>query len=226
MSVHDETWDRPICEYCGEYIKYGQKTHHGLQICSEQHMRSAKVTWQPEPIENKILNIDFNDYSPPDFDEWFMGFVYQAARKSKDPKTKIGAVLVKNNEPIAICYNGFPRKVNDSIERYNDRELKRQMVCHAEENTGYLAAKRGVSTIGATLYTQGIPCNECTKGLINMEISEVVCHKQWPNLIHNENWVKSIEISKIMLEEAEIKIRWLDKVLGVKGYLDGKIINV
>lgn len=53
-------------------------------------------------LEKNIIPVDFQDYSVPDFDEWFMGFVYQAARKSKDPKTKIGAVLVKNNEPIAI----------------------------------------------------------------------------------------------------------------------------
>lgn len=28
MSVHDETWDRPICNYCNKTIKYGEKSLH------------------------------------------------------------------------------------------------------------------------------------------------------------------------------------------------------
>jgi dCMP deaminase len=172
-----------------------------------------------ETIIDSYVGID-------NFDEWFMNFVYLAARKSKDPKTKIGAVLVKNNEPIAICYNGFPRGVKDSPERYHDRELKRRMVCHAEENVTYLAAKRGVSTVGATLYTQGVPCSECTKGLINAEISKIIVHKQWPNLMHSPEWVSSIELSHVMLKEAGVEVLSFDRVLGTKGFLDGKVIEV
>ena len=28
MSVEDETWDRPICDYCHKEIKYGDKSLH------------------------------------------------------------------------------------------------------------------------------------------------------------------------------------------------------
>lgn len=28
MSIHDETWDRPICNYCKKTIKYGESLDH------------------------------------------------------------------------------------------------------------------------------------------------------------------------------------------------------
>jgi hypothetical protein len=33
MSVHDETWDRPICSHCGYEIKYGEKLRHKNGKC-------------------------------------------------------------------------------------------------------------------------------------------------------------------------------------------------
>lgn len=189
-------------------------------------MRSKFGTYIPEIIENNIIPIDFNNYTPPDWDSWFMEHVYLAAKKSRDPKTKIGAVLVKDNKIISTGFNGFCIGVRDLSERYNCRETKHSFVAHAESNSILSAARFGISTLGSILYSQGVVCHECCKSIIQGGVKELVVHKQWPNLVHNENWVKSIEISKIMLEEAGVKIRWLDKVLGVKGYLDGKIINV
>jgi dCMP deaminase len=235
MSVNDETWDK--CGYCLK-TKKSWHYYHGRDGCmihspiKLKNIIKHEEAWLKNTLEDaKEAKTHWptwaNNYCEIDnFDEWFMNFVYLAARKSKDPKTKIGAVLVHNNEPVAICYNGFPKGVKDNPDRYNDRELKRKMVCHAEENTTYLAAKRGVSTVGSTLYTQGIPCSECTKGLINAEISKIIVHKQWPNLIHSPEWVNSIELSKLMLNEAGIIIECLDKILGTKGFLDGKVIEV
>lgn len=33
MSVEDETWDRPICEFCKKTIPYGAKHKHANGIC-------------------------------------------------------------------------------------------------------------------------------------------------------------------------------------------------
>jgi len=169
---------------------------------------------------------EFKDYIVPCWDSWFMEHTYLAARKSRDPKTKIGAVLVKDKKIISTGFNGFPIGVEDLDERYQDRITKHDFVAHAESNCILTAARFGISTCGSTLYTQGIACNECCKAVIQGGVKELVVHKQWPNLVHNENWVKSINISKIMFKEAGVEIRILDKVLGVKGYLDGKIIEV
>lgn len=161
-----------------------------------------------------------------DWAEFFMRHVYLASYKSKDPRTKIGAVLVRDNRIISNGYNGFPCHVLDLDNRYSNKEDKYKFICHAEFNSVLQCARFGTSSFGSTLYSQGIPCAECVKAIIQGGIKEIVCHKQWPNLTHSDNWVKSIEISKIMLGEAGIEIRWLDKVLGIKGFLDGKEIDV
>lgn len=33
MSVHDETWDRPICNFCEKEIPYGEKREHRNGTC-------------------------------------------------------------------------------------------------------------------------------------------------------------------------------------------------
>ncbi len=156
----------------------------------------------------------------------FMRQVYDWADLSKDPRTKIGAILVKNDVPISNGYNNFPRKVLDLRSRYENKEEKYKYIVHAERNAIYNAAKLGHSTDGAILYTQGIPCAECMQGVINAGIVKVVCHKQWPNLTHSEAWVKSTEISNQMMKEAGIILEWLDKPLNVTGFLDGKELHI
>jgi dCMP deaminase len=58
------------------------------------------------------------DYTPPSWDEVFFQDVYKMASKSKDPRTKIGAVLVApGNLPLMQSYNGIVMGVNDLPER-------------------------------------------------------------------------------------------------------------
>ena len=145
------------------------------------------------------------------WDEVFMRGVYNISWKSKDPKTKIGAILVRDNIPIVQCFNGFPRKIKDD-NRYLDRDLKRRMVAHAEANTILVSARLGKSTDNTICYTQGVPCSSCCISLIQGGVSEIVVHKQWPNLTHSPEWISSINLSKEMLNEAGIQIRVVDKV--------------
>lgn len=159
------------------------------------------------------------------WDEYFMRHVYLAASKSKDPRTKIGAVLVKDGVVISEGFNGMPRGVIDSVERYSDRETKYQYVVHGEHNSILNAARLGISTLDATMYTQGIPCNECAKCIIQAGIFKVVCHECWPNM-DSPNWKKAVEITKSMFSEANIETEWFHKPLGLKGFVDGKIIDI
>jgi len=44
MSVHDETWDRPLCNYCKESIRHGQKSLHSKGACLVTHyMEDGKM---------------------------------------------------------------------------------------------------------------------------------------------------------------------------------------
>lgn len=159
-------------------------------------------------------------------DEAFMRQVYLVAERSKDPKTKIGAVLVKDGNLFSSGFNGFPRKVKDLNSRYQDRDLKHKMVCHAEHNSILSAARNGISCLNSVLYTQGVPCNECCKAIIQAGVIEIIIHKQWPNLIHNEKWVEATRITEIMCKESGVKISSLNKILNIEGILDGKPVRV
>ena len=83
----------------------------------------------------------------------FFRLANEVATWSKDPSTKVGAVIVgENKQIISQGYNGFPRGVDDTEERYNNREIKYKMVVHAEMNAILNALYNGSSVKGATLY--------------------------------------------------------------------------
>lgn len=132
---------------------------------------------------------------------------------SKDPSTKVGAVLV--NYDIGqefIGYNGFPRGVEDLPERYEDRELKYKLVVHAEVNA---ILKAGNLARGSSLYVYpsfSFPpiCNECAKVAIQAGISEIVGFKPDLNDPRVQRWLNSISVSKTMFEEAGIPWRELE----------------
>jgi len=165
------------------------------------------------------------DYTPPSWDVWFMKQAYLVAEKSKDPSTKIGSVIVKDNHIISSGFNGFPIGVNDTQERYNDREAKYKFVVHSEANAVLSAARFGTATIGTTLYTQALPCHDCAKCIIQGGIRNIVVHKKWPQMSHS-NWVESMKISGIMLHESGVEIKYLDEYLNVLAYLNGKVHQV
>jgi dCMP deaminase len=173
---------------------------------------------------------EFNNYLPPTWDELFMGKVYEIASKSKDPRTKIGAVLVKNGYAPLEGFNGICRGVNDIPERMV-RPEKYHWMEHAERNVINMAAKFGISTENGILYTQGMLCVDCARGVVNCGIVEIVLHKQWEDISTQIStvgrpWAEHYFRSKTMFDEAGITVRYLDCKLGKTGYLDGKSFNV
>lgn len=160
------------------------------------------------------------------WDEFFMHQVYLVASKSKDTRTRIGAVLVKDRRVISQGYNGICMSVNDNCPERYERPIKYLYFAHAEANSIFSCARFGISSLGSTLYTQGTPCANCAQAVIQAGISKIVIHKQWPNLFHSEKWVESINISNKMLKEANVAIELLDQELNTKGFLDGNEIYV
>lgn len=122
---------------------------------------------------------------------------------SKDPSTKVGAIVVGHNgEILSQGYNGFPRKIKDTDYRLNNRSEKYKYIIHAEMNAIFNASLNGVSLQNASIYIYGLPiCHECAKGIIQVGIKKVIIHKQI-----KDNWQESCQIAQEMLIEAGIKI--------------------
>ena len=175
------------------------------------------------PVAGIVHGSPFPNYRPPSWDAWFMGMVYDTARKSKDPSTKIGAVIVKDKRPILFGYNGLPRKVKDLPERMV-RPLKYKWTEHGERNAIYCGARFGIATEATTMFTQAIPCTDCARGIINSGIMKLVVHKQTEDLFNkHDQWISDCLLSRIMFEEAGIELQFLDEPLGKWSFVDGKV---
>jgi len=137
------------------------------------------------------------------WDQRYLALAKEVSTWSKDPSTQVGAVTVgSKKEVLSQGFNGFPRGIRDSDERYNDRETKYKLVVHAEMNAIYNATYSGTSLDGATLYVYGLPiCSECAKGIIQVGIDKVIATRPAD---YNEKWDDSIKDAKALFKEAEV----------------------
>ena len=109
-------------------------------------------------------------------DKWHIRFLRmtlnEVAQWSKDPKEKVGCVIVSpDRREVAFGYNGFPKGIADSDDRLNDQDKKTALTVHAELNA-ILNARRDLT--GWTLYTTKAPCLACAKAIIQAGIGQVV----------------------------------------------------
>jgi dCMP deaminase len=136
------------------------------------------------------------------WDERFLGLAQHVSTWSKDPRTKVGAVLVnETNQVLSVGYNGFPRGVFDLEARYEDRPTKLMFVAHAERN----ALDNAVDVKGATLYSTLFPCTDCAKGIIQRGIKRVVTTE--PSETQHTRF--NCNISEKMFEEAGVEVDFI-----------------
>lgn len=133
----------------------------------------------------------------------YLDMAKEVATWSKDPSVKVGAVAVgSKGQILSQGYNGFPRGIKDTDDRYNDREEKYKYVVHGEMNAIYNACHNGVALEGATLYVVGLPvCSECAKGIIQVGITKVIM--EHPKDI-SETWRTSMKTTEKMFREASV----------------------
>ena len=142
------------------------------------------------------------------WDEYFLLIADTVRQKSKDPSSKIGAVIVnKDHSVLSTGFNGFPRGINETIGARWVRPDKYKYVAHAESNAIFNACKTGVALEGSTLYLLGMgppaaPCTECAKAIIQSGIKRVVGRGYKPV---PENWEGDFEFSLALLKEAGVE---------------------
>jgi len=134
-------------------------------------------------------------------DHWSERFLLLAkhvAQWSKDPSTRVGAVIVDDlRHVVSVGYNGFPRGIKDD-HRLTVREEKYPLVVHAEANAILNAT---VPVRGCHLYLWPFPpCSECAKLIIQSGI--LMVHA--PKALIPQRWAMDVNRANLTLLEADI----------------------
>lgn len=129
----------------------------------------------------------------PTWDEFFMGLALTVSKRSVDPRTQVGAVVVDRDRIIiGLGYNGFPRGCDDEALPLEAPD-KYDYIAHAEANA---LANCSVRPRGCCLYATLETCNTCAMLIINNQIAEVVY------LIEREH-----PAARLMFRQAGVKLR-------------------
>lgn len=138
----------------------------------------------------------------------FLNLAEYISTWSKDPSTKVGAVITSGkNKIISHGYNGFPPGVRDTEERLNNRELKYPLTVHAEKNAIAFADK---SLHDATMYVTRIPCTPCAAYIIANEVGSIVCPLPEKDEFM-DRWIKDAMLSAEIFRESGTLFYCYDK---------------
>lgn len=142
------------------------------------------------------------------WDNFFLGMADHMATASKDPSTKVGAVIVRPDLSVAsVGFNGFARSMADTPELYDNREEKYSRIIHGEMNA-ILNAHGSVD--GCTLYTVPFaPCERCAVMVIQAGIKRVVAPTLPDRL--KERWSDSLQRAAEFFAEAGVEFVLIDR---------------
>ena len=122
---------------------------------------------------------------------------------SKDPSTKVGCVIVDDEQRVrSVGWNGFPRGVDDKESRLTNREIKLLLTVHAEANAVASAARQGVPLAGCTAYVTH-PCRSGCMGLLAQAGITKVVHVGRPL---RAGWEMSQDAAAKIATEARVKV--------------------
>lgn len=138
------------------------------------------------------------------WDQRFIDLAQHISTWSKDPSTKVGAVIVQDKVVVGMGYNGFPAGVEDNPDLYADRAEKLKRVVHAEANA---IIEAGQDCGNATLYVYPLfTCNECAKLVIQSGIRRVVYDGSLWRKNCRDEWKESFDVAMEMYEEAGVQV--------------------
>ena len=133
---------------------------------------------------------------------WFQ-LVDLVSTWSKDPSTKVGAVIIPEDGDCPIIgWNGFARGVHDFPERYEDRAIKYPLTVHAELNAIINAAANGVNIKRGTIYVSAFPCDGCANAIVQARLKTVIYKPMDEAFL--ERWGEKIKISRLILSEGGV----------------------
>ena len=147
---------------------------------------------------------------PLNKDLFYMAIALLSSKRSKDPSTRVGATIVKDDRIIGIGYNGFPKGICDSKLPWSKdntkpfHEQKYPYSHHAEMNATTNRTTEDVR--GAKIYTTLHPCDRCSPILSQYGISEVY---------YNLNQYEGTELfdkAKNWLKQSGVKVKKIQTI--------------
>jgi dCMP deaminase len=134
-----------------------------------------------------------------DWDNYFLEIAEAVKIKSPDIHLKVGCVLVSkiNNRIVSTGYNGLVSGSNDDIN-WNDRELIRKYVIHAEANCLVYAEKINEP---CKLYITITPCKECIKLIASYNIKEIYYRDEYKDFSSTLNVCEFYNIKLINVKK-------------------------
>jgi dCMP deaminase len=135
-----------------------------------------------------------------DWDRRFLELAKHVGQWSKDPSTKVGAVIVRPNKSVlSVGFNGFPQMLNDDPAILANREAKYSRTVHAEINAlifAYGSAQR------CSVYTSFMCCDRCAIQMLQAGVSRFVYPK--PTADELTRWGSSFKLTESYFEEADV----------------------
>jgi len=133
------------------------------------------------------------------WDTRFLDLASLVSSWSKDPSTRVGAVIVdRDNRVVSLGFNGFPAGVDD---RVLSRDQKLLRTIHAERNALHFAH---CDVSGCTIYVTHPPCSHCAADIIQKRIARVVFPS--PDVDFIERWKESAQESFAMFSESGVLV--------------------
>lgn len=139
--------------------------------------------------------------------KWDIRFIELAkhiASWSKDPSTKVGAVLVDHKHRIiSVGFNGYPQNIPD--DDLHDRERKYAKIIHAEMNA--LLFAQGELELSTIYVWPMAPCSQCASAIIQSGVECVVTRKATKE--QYERWGDKIKLTEEMFESANVTLEYI-----------------
>jgi len=125
------------------------------------------------------------------------------ARASYCKRRQVGCVIVKNDNPIAIGFNGTPSGEKNQCED-TTTGISLPSVIHAEDNALRKLYSSTESSQGADVFVTTAPCIRCAEKLVDARVSTVY----YLDVYRSEEGLQYLEkhgvtVKQITLEEQE-----------------------
>ena len=106
------------------------------------------------------------------WDEYFINIAAEVAKRSKDPSSKNGCVIVDaKHRPVSFGYNGMIQGADESKMTLTERPMKYYFAIHSEMNALIFSHQ---DIAGCTLYNTFATCDNCLKYCLQAGIMRFV----------------------------------------------------